>query len=1390
MVNQKILKINKYIPGHPGKIFIFFIFILVISIPAILLPFSSYQPIIADPLTEPWRWSYFPELAGKGVYCMTQDRDGRMWFGTDQGVLSYDGLTWKQLLPGDSTQIIHVIALGTTRSGEIYAGDTQGVYFFKHGKWKRLNLPLTFNFSLNPDYDYLGNFSIIEASDGSIWIGSVEGALQIKDKKFTLYSNAQVLQLNDTSPGIKLNLFYPITFIYEDRERRIWFGSSDGKIIRTDIRNGARGHPGTWQVLSEIDGFAPGSLPKIFQSRNGDIWVINENFNDRGVNVWNGSRWKSFTKTEFGGNFICHTIIETQDGKIWVGGYGKIHIYNGKNWQIYEAPKYKIPANQIYLHKTLDGGVWIAGLRNDVARVDYSHKRWVTYKGLNFQLESSDQRLWFLTWDKKIVTHDPKTDDWTQYDSQDGLIDAPVRVLNTRKGDIYAAGSTKSAAAVAWYNGGKWRQRIFPKLSSGIDYRAITETQDGAIWFGALELMRPEHIGGALRFDTRYDFTDASAWRHFSPPQVPRVVQQIVQTRDGQIWFGCYDLFKFEGEKVIPVTEMRDITKQNIHFLFRSQAGELWISCRGYGILSYNGSEWRHYDVNDGLASNSVYSIAQSPDGQLWINTEKGISVMNGGNWISNVLPSQITAGRVEHSTLVFTPDKSLWINNTSRDWLWNLAEKNNPETMAENFYTIRYHPDLGFPRTHILPTISKVDWSGNITVAWQGMDPWNLTPQNELLFSFQLDDQPWSTFSKNSYHTFLSLPPGHHSLKVQAQDQDLNIEPTPATIRFYVSPPLWRTPWFFAGIFVVIAAIISFFITAIKQKKLDELKLQLFSNVSHEIRTPLTLIKTPVEELLSSPAPGLKLKENLALIHRNTERLLALVTQLLDLNKIESGNVKLELALGELGAFLIDFKKRYQQFAARRQITFTLSPPEQSQIVLFDQDKLAKIIDNLLINAFKYTPEGGQVTLSVAILSRPPVPEPQWQKVGTDTGIHYFVASIGRYLPWANKKLARRNRQRTTLQIKVSDTGPGMMQPQISNLFKRYYGENVGNGRLMPGAHIGLAYTGELVKLHQGQFFVDSVPGKGTTFWVLIPIRPVQLPGAAVADSSEIATPRVEADAGRDKSMTTDKEEENGALKSSQGKKSRPVLLIVEDEIEMQMLLRSILSSEYHIFLANDGREGHEKARAEIPDVIISDIMMADMDGIELVKRIKGDALTCHIPFIFLTARDTHRHKMEGLRLGAEEYLSKPFHANELRIKIKNLLKARERWRIKFGQIEASQAIHPNLDTVDAEFLQKLITVIEQNIADEEFDYTLLLTAMHLSRRQLFRKVKAVTGCSCNEFIRITRLRKAADLLRQKKLNITEIAYEVGFREYSYFAKHFKKFFGTTPKEYRQKNQ
>jgi len=518
--------------------------------------------------------------------------------------------------------------------------------------------------------------------------------------------------------------------------------------------------------------------------------------------------------------------------------------------------------------------------------------------------------------------------------------------------------------------------------------------------------------------------------------------------------------------------------------------------------------------------------------------------------------------------------------------------------------------------------------------------------------------------------------------------------------------------------------------------KKVNEVRSHFFANISHEFRTPLTLLLGPLDDLIRKSDDPID-RERFVIMKRNATRLLNLVNQLLDLSKLESGSLKLQASFGDLTAFVRQLASQFASIAQYRQVEFKVEMLQEIQL-WFDADKVEKIVTNILANAIKFTPTGGVVSIAVR---------------ESNPGQPYGFA-----------------------EIEVSDSGIGIEQDKLERIFDRFYQVSDSSRREYEGTGIGLALARELAHIHRGTIQVFSEPGQGSIFTVRLPLGKNSLSEDEIVDALPVR---------HNANERVDLAEANVMLAPvPEHSDDKHLVLIVEDHIDMQNYLVSSLSDEYRLTVAKNGEEGIESAQQEQPDLIVSDLMMPRVDGMSLVRQVKADERTSHIPIILLTAKADSGARLEGIETGVDDYVAKPFDAEELKARIRNLIVNRQRLREKFS---AAKILRPNeikVESLEDQFMKKVLTSIELHLADDLYGVNVLAEEVAMSTVQLYRKLKALTGKIPNDLIRTMRLERAKSLIEQRSGNISEIAAQTGFRNMSYFAKCFKEKFGVNPSE------
>ncbi len=630
--------------------------------------------------------------------------------------------------------------------------------------------------------------------------------------------------------------------------------------------------------------------------------------------------------------------------------------------------------------------------------------------------------------------------------------------------------------------------------------------------------------------------------------------------------------------------------------------------------------------------------------------------------------------------------------------------------------------------------------------------DNYNLPEKTQYMYKLEGFNNDWLTLPVGVHNvTFTNLAPGKYVLRVKAINSDGYVGIKEATLGIVVNPPFWMSWWAYllyaAGLVVVLFLARyrmlkrereKFHLQQIenevaKNEEINNMKFRFFTNVSHELRTPLTLIISPLEGMLKETTDELQ-STRLQLMYRNAQRLLHLVNQLLDFRKGEMSTHQLSLSEGDIISYVHSVCNSFLLMADKKHIQFSFFSGIDTFSMAFDADKVGKIVMNLLSNAFKFTPEGGRVTVMIEHVTGTP----------------------------------------DTLEIKIADTGIGISDVDKEHIFDRFYQADHKGVEETTGNGIGLSLVRDFVTLHEGEVKVFDNIGTGSVFVIQFPVKhvetQVQLPeetGMSVGDEE-------------DREMKEEVREETG-------RKDFPLLLVVDDNEDFRIFMRYSLELQYRVKLAVNGNEAWEMMQEELPDLVISDVMMPQMDGNELCRLIKQDKRIAHIPVILLTARQNTEAKLEGLQTGADDYVTKPFNMTILVLRIRKLIELSRYHRVTQGMIDPAPS-EIVITSLDEKLIEKAIKYVEDNMSRTELSVEELSRELGMSRVHLYKKLLQITGKTPIEFIRVIRLKRAAQLLRESQLHVSEVAFEVGFNNPKYFSRYFKDEFGVLPSVYQEK--
>ncbi len=905
-------------------------------------------------------------------------------------------------------------------------------------------------------------------------------------------------------------------------------------------------------------------------------------------------------------------------------------------------------------------------------------------------------------------------------------------------------------------------------------FSAIHQDSNGIFWLGTKEgLWRLDPATGTLK-NYRNDSKNPSSLSHNT---VLSICADPAQP-DRRLWVGTQggglNLFDCATEAFTSFTEKDGLPNNVIYAILSDGAGHLWLSTnQGLSRLDPRTRTFKNYYVNDGLQDNEFNACAyfKSSSGALFFGGINGFNAFYPEDIQDNphAPPVVLTGFQIFNKPASFrAPDSPLKMPISETKEL-----------------TLRYDQKV------FSFEFAALDYT----------DP----AKNQYAYKMENFDADWQPVSKRRNATYTNLDPGKYVFRVKASNNDGVWSEEGLALAITITPPLWRT-WWALGFYLIAGAggLIGFVqrrehalkartneleaavaertalvrtqnerlaAQAHKLQEADQLKSSFFANLSHEFRTPLTLILGPVEQELEK-APGEVSRRNLRLIKGNARRLLRLINQLLDLSRLEGGKMPLQAAPQDLVGLLKGITMSFASLAERKQIALKFVAREAEVIAYLDQDKVEKIFYNLLSNAFKFTPEGGSVEVAMASSEAPGAVSDE--RVAQDDTHALPKKPPGNYV-----------------EITVRDTGIGIPADRLPFIFDRFYQVDSSSTREYEGTGIGLALVKELVELHRGQIGVMSSSGQGAAFTVRLPLGKEHLQPqeimANVVTAKRVSNENEDALETHAFSADEDEPSEELAAKPPTVPQSseEAIVLVVEDHADFRNFIRNHLEPAYKVIEAAQGEDGWEAAVTNIPDLIISDVMMPKMSGYDLCARLKRDERTSHIPVILLTAKAGAADKIAGLQTGADDYLPKPFDAMELQVRIKNLIESRRALRERFKQTVLLKPSELNVHSADEVFLKKVLAVVEKHLDKEDLTVDQVADGVGMSRAQLNRKLRAITNQSVMEFVQSIRLQRAADLLRKKVGTIAEIAFMVGFGDPSYFTKSFRKQFGKTPSEF-----
>ena len=1373
-----------------------FFLILVVSYQA--FPQNNYNQL-PSPVFE--TLSVEDGLPENSVICILQDHLGYMWFGTQNGLVKYDGYSMTVYKPDtDSDKSIsgkEIVTLFEDSKKTLWIGTLKGLNKFNRDDESFKS----YQFNQNDINSISSNsvHAIYEDRFGRFWIGTLCGLnlLDRNNERFTRFyfinPNLKAVRdkgQNSNSLGIIAITDDPLSkdILLGTGLKGLWRFNIDTKLFSQFVFSNST------DVNNKISW-----IQKFYTARDGKIWMASLN-SLSSYNPFNKEFKYYFDfpikdEEKFPeGRYIVSCMIEDQYGKIWAGFYSgdkglfSVDPVTGEinNFNLFPNRPQNTMLNKIYsLFEDRSGIIWIGTWLSGLIKWKKFENKFSVVQSNKLNSDNlSNPIVYSLICDSKGYTwyctpngldkYDQITQRYTHYLQNEKCVTDFVvyATLIDKSGNLWLGTSN---CGLIKFNSQNATYSFYLNNSDKInliDKTVLCLLQDhlGYIWIGTqgFGIYKYNPINGELN-QYKNNPNDSTSLSQ-------DVVLSILEDHNGTLWVGTNlgGLNKFNREN----DSFSYAGFQNCLTLFEDSQNRFWVTENPSGLNLFDIDNLKvvdNYSQNDGLASSGIIGISEDKNKNLWLVTDVGIS---------RVIPQNRTVknftveNKISDVFNIYFPsctgkgiDGNMYFNTRKGIVIFNpldiMDDPVPPQVVISNLSLFnRPNEKLNNPGyISELKEISLPYDQNDLRFDYVGLQ-FNEPAKNTYEYILENFDDDWVEAGTQRNATYTNLNSGEYVFRVKAANRDGAWSLKDASIKIIILPPWWKTPA--AYILYILLAISLIYLTwklqmkriRIKQQyemsrfeteklhEVDELKTRFFTNISHEFRTPLTLILGPAKRLIERSKDS-ESKTDADFIHRSAKKLNKLVDELLEISKIESGEMKLKASSLNLVLAVKEIILSFYSLAERKKIQFNLATEENEIVAYVDRGKLDKIISNVVTNAFKFTPEGGKVNVEIVL--------------PTNSG-----------------------REDNFVEISIRDTGIGIPLDQIDKIFDRFYQVDSGHTRKQEGTGIGLALTKELVELHKGKIEVESEEGKGTTLRIYFRLGKEHLRAEEIYEDEKDYEKEKEIELLElDEALTQTNTSNVGT-----GSFEKPALLIVEDNLDVRKYVESILESQYKIYEATDGEEGITKALEYIPDLIISDIMMPKMDGYQLCEKIKSEEEISHIPIIMLTAKATLQDKINGLEIGADDYLMKPFEEEELKARIKNLLEQRKRLHEHFRKYGLVELDKKNITSIDQKFLEKAVTVINEHISDTSFSVEVMAKEMTISRSLLLKKLTSLLGETPSDFIRRIRLNKAAALIKNNSDNISQIALEVGFSNPSYFAESFKKQFGLTPSQYQHNSE
>lgn len=1184
-------------------------------------------------------------------------------------------------------------------------------------------------------FDYNVVSYVADSKDGKLLIGTDCG-LVTYDTFSRSFNHIDIRTSNSTSEYVR--------YVYQDSYGCIWIFSKSSGVTRIDT-DGSKHY--LYTPEKDVVKHSRGSRPVIFEDRNGTLWVIPIN-----------------------GNFSYYNRKTSLLEPLYI-------TYNNS----------KSVFSPLVRYYTIDrqGNCWFATARG-VNKVSFMSQTFhmntlVSDSEVRSFMRDTSGRLWCGTKSGEILLYS-SDGNFEGYLSSSGIVtsrhsafSAGIYVMYEDKdGSVWIG--TKGAGLFhlkKGYVGNSFKVHNYKHDSTNLYSISNDNVYDifrdsfGHLWVGCYD-------GGLNLFDdSKSCFLNFYNELKNYPMSYGMKVRTIAEAQNGVILLGTTDgLISFSGDFIHPIEikfyrnshrpdDSFSIGTNDIMHIYTDSYGNTY-------TVSYTGGfnrllsssflsdtiKFKNYGIDSGLVSDLTLSIVEDSSSCLWITSEIAVSKFNPSNeTIENFLiPASDREAYFSEAIPISGPNGSL-LFGTNCGFMEIDTKKMHKSTFAPPIAITDIKVQGHSMRASIdyVKDITLQPKQRNVTFQFSALD--YIAPQN-ILYAYRMKglEETWNYSGKSRSASYLNLPAGTYELEIKSTNSDGVWIDNVRTLKVHVKPVFRETVWaiilyiFLFVLFTGLVTYVLFYIYRLRhrvsmEKQLTDIKLRFFTDISHELRTPLTLITGPLSEVLEKESLSYSARSNLEVVEHNAARMLRLINQILDFRKIQNGKMKLLVEETDIPSFIENVMSNFREIAIRKNIDFNISINEKSFYAWVDRDKLDKIIFNLLSNAFKYTPSGGIVTITF-------------------------------------------NGRKEEYDVVVEDNGIGITPDKINTLFRRF--ETLTRDNILkPSSGIGLSLVKELIELMNGSIIVESEPGHGCRFKITLPTN----------YENSINKEKIEFILDDMQSTNASKPVKENLDEDELYDSDKLSILIVEDNDELRLFLSRCLEEDYKVIMAVNGKEGLELAVQTQPDMILTDVMMPVMDGLEMIGRIKENANTSHIPIIVLSAKASLDDRINGIERGIEDYITKPFSASYLRAKIKSIFAQRKALQERYLAMlsDSKRDIgtgfspsEPQVTPIDEEFMRNVMNFLEEHMDDVELTIDDFASHLMLGRSIFYRKLKSIVGLSPVDFVREVRIKRAAQLISLSEYNFSQIAYMTGFSDPKYFSKCFKKIMGVTPTAYK----